>query len=382
MNNILKIVLQLNISGSIFFIIFSLISFFSKNIFSAKWNFLVLKLNMIFFIFPIVSIYDYFIKKSSKVYLNSFNIVFNKIGNINNSLWIFKVLFIVWIVGVVVFIVWNIYCYYRFTTYIMSNSYEDKRFDDILYRYKLKLNIKSNIAIIKSNSVKSPVVIGIVNPKIIFPINIEYDNKLEPVINHELVHLKRRDLLTKFIQRLITAINWFNPIIYMFNNNMEKWCEISCDEIVAEDLSYDERKEYGNMILNVIENVSLTPSSLCLYLCNDKKYIKRRLVMMLNSEKSSRIKNIFSGLLVGGLVLGSTVISVSAKTSNNNSNNINLSGKSYEEAISIIKDSGLDFISEEFISQSMMEENEIGAIVVINVETGEVLEHISYSKNE
>lgn len=382
MNNILKIVLQLSISGSIFFIIFSLISFFSKNIFLAKWNFLVLKLNMIFFIFPIVSIYDYFIKKSSKVYLNSFNVVFNKIGNINNSLGIFKVLFIIWIVGVVVFIVWNIYCYYRFITYIMSNSYEDKRFDDILYRYKLKLNIKSNVAIIKSNSVKSPVVIGIVNPKIIFPSNIKYNNKLDPIINHELIHIKRKDLLIKFIQIGITAIHWFNPIIYMLNNNMEKWCEISCDEIVAEDLSYEERKEYGNMILNVIENVSLTSSSLCLYLCNDKKYIKRRLVMMLNAEKSSKIKSIFAGLLVVGVVLGSAGVSVSATTSNNNSTNINLAGKSYEEAISIIKDSGLDFISEEFISESIIGESSRGAMVVINVETGEVLEHISYSKNE
>ena len=49
MNDILKTVLQLSISGSIFFIIFYLISFITKRIFSAKWNFLILKLNMILF---------------------------------------------------------------------------------------------------------------------------------------------------------------------------------------------------------------------------------------------------------------------------------------------------------------------------------------------
>ena len=58
MNDILKTVLQLSISGSIFFIIFYLISFITKRIFSAKWHFLILKLNMIFYILPIVLIYD------------------------------------------------------------------------------------------------------------------------------------------------------------------------------------------------------------------------------------------------------------------------------------------------------------------------------------
>ena len=103
--------------------------------------------------------------------------------------------------------------------------------------------------------------------------------------------------------------------------------------------------------------------------------------MMLNVQKSNKFKNVFAGLLVGGIVLGATGISVSATTSNNNSNSINLVGKSYEEDISIIKDSGLDYISEDFISESMKGETSRGAIVAIDIETGEVLESISYSNN-
>ena len=373
MNNILKTVLQLSISGSIFFIIFYLISFFTKRIFSAKWHFLILKLNMIFYIFPIVLIHDFFSRSSRKIYLNSFNIAFNEIANRNNSL--------IWILGVSVFIIWNIYCYHKFIKEIIRFSYEDNELDNILYRCKLKLNINFNISIKRSLAVTTPMVVGVVKPKIIFPVNIKYCEKLEPVLIHELIHLRRRDLLTKIIQIGVTAAHWFNPIIYIINNNMDKWCEISCDEIVAEKMSYEERKEYGNVILSIIENVSLAPSSLCLYLCNDKKYIKRRLIMMLNVQKSNKFKNVFAGLLVGGIVLGATGISVSATTSNNNSNSINLVGKSYEEAISIIKDSGLDYISEDFISEFIKGETSRGAIVAIDIETGEVLESISYSNN-
>lgn len=381
MSDILKTVLQLSISGSIFFIIFYLISFLTKRIFSAKWHFLILKLNMIFYIFPIVLIYDFFSRGSRQSYSNSFNIAFNEIGNRNDSLRFFKCLFIIWILGVSVFIFWNIYCYHKFIKEIMSFSYEDSELNNVLYKCKSKLNITLNISIKRSLAVTTPMVVGIVRPKIIFPINIKYCEKLEPVLIHELVHLRRRDLLIKIIQIGVTAVHWFNPIIYIINNNMENWCEISCDEIVAEKMSYEERKEYGNVILSIIENLSLAPSSVCLYLCNDKKYIKRRLIMMLNVQKSNKFKNVFAGLLVGGIVLSATGISVSATTGNNNSTSINLVRKSYEEVISIIKDSGLDYISEDFIFESMMGEISRGAIIAIDIETGEVLESISYSNN-
>ena len=127
MNNILKTVLQLSISGSIFFIIFYLISFFTKRIFSAKWHFLILKLNMIFYIFPIVLIHDFFSRSSRKIYLNSFNIAFNEIANRNNSLKFFNCLFIIWILGVSVFIIWNIYCYHKFIKEIID-GYSDSIF--------------------------------------------------------------------------------------------------------------------------------------------------------------------------------------------------------------------------------------------------------------
>ncbi|MEN8077311.1 M56 family metallopeptidase [Clostridioides difficile] len=380
MNDILKVILKLSISGSIFFMIFFLISFFTKRIFSAKWHLFILKLNMIFFIFPVVSICDYFSRNSRKVYSNSFNIVFNEIGNKNDYLVFFNCFFIIWILGVSLFIIWNIYCYHKFIKEVMSQSYEDISFDNMLYKCKLKLNITSEVAIRKSNRINSPMVVGILNPKIIFPSNIEYDNKLEPVITHELVHLKRKDLLTKFIQIGITAVNWFNPIIYMMNNSMEKWCEISCDEIVAENMSYEERKEYGKTVLSIIENVSLTSNNLCLYLCNDKKYIKRRLIMMLKVKKSTKTKKIFAGMLLAGIVLGATGISVSATAETSNPEAINLVGKTYEEAVSMIKDAGLEFISKDSTPTDIIGNPSRGAIVAVDIETGEVLSSVSFGE--
>lgn len=370
MNEILKIVLKITISGTIFFMLFFCMSFITRKIFSAKFHFFILKINMIFYGFPIVLLFRNFNNYSKGITINYFNVAFNKISVKSSILSIAERLFIVWILGTVIFILWNIYCYNKFIKEVISFSYEDNEFSNILNRCKRELDITSKIYVRKSFIANSPMLVGIFNPVIIFPDNMICSDNLEPVIIHELIHLRRRDLLIKFIQILITALNWFNPIIYIMNSNIEKWCEISCDEIVAENMSYSQRKEYGNTVISIIENVSLIPNNLCLYLCSDKKYIKRRLIMMLNVKKTSKFKKVFSGLLILGLVVGTTAISVPATTTDRD-NEINLEGKTYEETISIIKDSGM-MIDNEINSSSR------GAILSIDIETGEVLQHISY----
>lgn len=156
MNELFKLLLKMSISGSIFFTVFYILIFFTQKVFSGKWHLRLIKINMIFYVVPIVSFYDFFTK-------------------------------------------------------------------DLKDKSRLEEVLLSLLQLL----------IGILNPTIIFPRNIECSYKLEPVIIHELTHYKRKDLLFKTIQLWIVTINWFNPIVYVMNNLFEKWCEISCDEIVA-----------------------------------------------------------------------------------------------------------------------------------------------------
>ncbi|MBX9136787.1 MULTISPECIES: M56 family metallopeptidase [unclassified Clostridium] len=373
MNELLKLVLKLSVSGSVFFLLFFILSYFTKKIFSAKWHLFMLKLNMIFYLIPITLIYNSIPKHSKGIGIGRFNIIFKPMESSNYFADIIGYLFYIWLIGVSILIIWNLYCYKRFIKSIKESYYSDKNLEEAIYNCKVDLNIATNIKVKKSYLVSCPMIIGIIKPTIIFPSNIEYSSKLIPVIMHELIHYKRNDLLFKLLQLIITVINWFNPIVYIMNNSFEKWCEISCDEIVAENMSYAERKEYGNTILSIIENVNDVPNFLCFYLCGEKKYIKRRLLNMLNTKKTSNFNRVFGGLLVSAMILGGSAISATATTTNENVKNFKIEAN--DESIRSLLEERVD----EFRNEINLGEAVRGAVVVVDTKTGEVLGTSSYN---
>ncbi|MEG0296404.1 MAG: M56 family metallopeptidase [Clostridium sp.] len=377
MNELFKLILKLSISGSIFFLVFQGLSFFTQKIFSAKWHLFILKLNMIVYFTPIVLIYDSFTKGSSSHNMNSINIAFNEIGKSNHSIKVIEYLVIIWILGVSIICCWNFYCYKRFIKSIKNSSYRDEELESAIYKCSKDLKIIKRITVRRSCINSSPMIIGVIKPIIIFPSNMDYSSKLEPVIIHELIHYRRKDSLFKMIQFGIMAINWFNPIVYIMNNVFEKWCEISCDEIVAENMSYAERKEYGETILNIIETLSVAPNSLYLHLCSDKNYIKRRLFMMLNNKKSNRFNKVLRIMVVGAIVLCSFGISIVTTAT---------VAADEERVDNIVIDTNDDSIREMFEGrvEEMKNENNLiksqGSMIVVDVETGEVLGTCKFNK--
>lgn len=373
MDELLKLILKLSISGSVFFLIFCSLSYFTKKIFSAKWHLFILKINIIFYLIPIILIYDIIPKKSRDISVNSFNIVFRPIESSSYFIGSIRYLAIIWAIGVVSLTVWSLYCYKRFARSIEKSSYSDKALEDIIYKCKSDLDINTTVYVKRSYLVSCPMIVGIIKPTIIFPASMEYSPKLIPVVMHELIHYKRMDLLFKLFQLVISIVHWFNPIVYIMNNSFEKWCEISCDEIVAENMSYTDRKEYGNTILSIIERVNEAPNFLCFYLCSDKKYIKRRLGMMLNMKKENKFKKVFGGVLVCAITLASVGISVVA-TPNGGTENIKIEAN--DENIKSLLEEQMD----ELKSTINAGKDTRGSVVAINTETGEVLGIASYHR--
>lgn len=373
MNELFKLMLKLSISGSVFFILFYILSFLTKKVFSAKWHLLILKINMIFYFIPVVLFYELFTKGPKQINENPFNIVFNEIGRSNYSIKITEYLFTIWILGILIISFWNFYSYKKFVKSIKYSSYIDEKLKEAIYNDRLKLNIDKNIKVRRSYIANSPMLIGIRNPIIIFPSNMKYSSKLEPVITHELIHYKRKDLVFKLIQLTIITINWFNPIVYLMSNIFEKWCEISCDEIVAENMSYSERKEYGETVLNIIEGISIVPNNLCFYICSDKKYIKRRLIMMLKFKKPKKLKRILGVALIFIVALFSIAISFGATANIDNSRN-NFVIETNDTGIRKMLEGQIDEIENTVNGTAKR-----GSTIVIDVKTGEVLGKLIYN---
>ena len=94
-----------------------------------------------------------------------------------------------------------------------------------------------------ANNIDSPFVVGVINPKIFFPINMD-DNEREYVLNHEWTHIKNKDGLTKLLSYIILCIHWFNPLVWIAFFMLCADIEMRVDEETTNNFSLAMVKEY------------------------------------------------------------------------------------------------------------------------------------------
>ena len=55
--------------------------------------------------------------------------------------------------------------------------------------------------------------------------------KQELIIQHELYHIKGHDAFIKFLQVVVVRIFWFNPLVYLLDSYLNRFCELASTPI-------------------------------------------------------------------------------------------------------------------------------------------------------
>jgi beta-lactamase regulating signal transducer with metallopeptidase domain len=82
-----------------------------------------------------------------------------------------------------------------------------------------------------------PLAVGILRGQVILPCgrdDTRTDRQWMSLLVHEMAHIRRHDLLVGFLQRLCTAIYWWNPIVRWLTSEISCVREQICDDIVVE----------------------------------------------------------------------------------------------------------------------------------------------------
>lgn len=136
----------------------------------------------------------------------------------------------------------------KFRTAVLFND------NGLLAEVSGKLHMKRKVNIYVSDRTDTPFVSGIANVRIIIPSYLAVDypgRRLEYVITHELVHIKRLDNITSLLAVLALCIHWFNPLMWLCFYLYRKDMETSCDAVVLEAYENDIRSDYANLLLNI-----------------------------------------------------------------------------------------------------------------------------------
>jgi len=145
---------------------------------------------------------------------------------------------------------------------------------------------------------ETPMLFGIFRPAIILPYQEYTRDEMQAILSHELTHLRRKDVLVKWLTLGATALHWFNPIIWLVSREVDRACELSCDEAIVNGLDRHGKAHYGNTLILVAANPKTPRAITSATMSEDKKNLKERLGAIMKSKKNPRYAIILSTLLI------------------------------------------------------------------------------------
>jgi beta-lactamase regulating signal transducer with metallopeptidase domain len=134
----------------------------------------------------------------------------------------------------------------------------------------------------------TPMLIGLFRPELVLPDRDYTDKQLRAVLLHELTHLRRKDVLVKWLSVLACAVHWFNPLVWLARRALDRACELSCDEAVITGLDTEGKKTYGDTLIAVAADSKTPRAVLSTTMCEEKKALKERLGAIMKNRKHTR----------------------------------------------------------------------------------------------
>ncbi len=196
----------------------------------------------------------------------------------------------------------------------------------MLYHNCLReLNIKRKIPVYSTAFLKSPVIVGLFNPRIYLPIHLISDfhvhaegHKGMPkgyfhaadmryMLLHELQHYRHKDALAGFFMNFFGVLYWCNPCVWYALKEMRNEREVACDTSVLNLLDESDYEDYGNTLIHFAEKVSLTPFPFAAAISGNMKQLQQRIANISSYKKPSvsrKLKGFTAFATIGVILFG------------------------------------------------------------------------------
>lgn len=163
----------------------------------------------------------------------------------------------------------------------------------------LRLNqIRRKVCVRISDRVAAPLTYGFLRPVILLPKSLDLSDteSLRYIFTHEMLHIKRFDLVKKLVLTVTLCVYWFNPMVWVMYILANRDIELSCDEGVLRALGTDQNAAYALTLISMQEKkggATLTNHF-------SKNAIKERITSIMKVKKISALAITAALVLVVG----------------------------------------------------------------------------------
>ncbi len=206
---------------------------------------------------------------------------------------------IVWVTGVILcavfFISAYLRCYKEFQTSLPIKN-------EFIEQWLQSHPLKRRISIRQADFISSPLTFCIWQPVILMPKKTDWENEiaLRYVLEHEFVHIRRFDTVTKLLLIAAVCVHWFNPMVWVMYILANRDIELSCDETVVHQFGNHTRAAYAKILISMEEtNSGFAP------LCNhfSKNAIEERITAIMKTKKTTIFSLVLACLIIAGTAI-------------------------------------------------------------------------------
>ncbi|MES1213761.1 MAG: M56 family metallopeptidase [Singulisphaera sp.] len=164
--------------------------------------------------------------------------------------------FCLWLVGLLVGVVCVLSQQIRSAILVRRSSLlPDESYPAVVLDLSSRLGIRPKVGLLITSNPIGPAALGLLRPKIVLPMQLlsgMQKDHAELVLAHELIHIRRRDVLASKVQLAALLLWWFNPLIWWVSQRVSHERERCCDEEVIAGLGCAPVR-YARALLSVLE---------------------------------------------------------------------------------------------------------------------------------
>lgn len=214
---------------------------------------------------------------------------------------------IIWLLGACVLLTKRLIAYLRITRQFagyaeVKMTDREKAFVDSLRK---EYGVRRRVSFIPTRDGEPTFTFGILRPLIICGRETE-SREAELLARHEMVHIRRLDVLWKILMEFTTFLHWWNPFMWKLYRDFEVVCECSCDEAVMRGETEGEVKEYLRLLIE--EAREKKPEGVLVRwksgFGGSTAYIRERMDNLMRKNKWNRLA---TGVLVATLIFANSM---------------------------------------------------------------------------
>lgn len=234
-----------------------------------------------------------------------------------------SLLFLLWFAGMAVLAVSSLLANWRFAVRINGRPLVDPKIIAVFQTVRQELALcgnfrQGNIPLILTGAVKTPSLFGVFRPKLLLPAGVLDgldSDQLRHIFIHELLHLKRKDILVLWLARLLLFVHWFNPLVWYAFHQLRENQELACDEAVLSRIGPNRSTAYCRTLVTLWERCSFRPALInATTLSGSGSQLKKRIALIGKFGKTSRKWTLPVILLVAVLAFISLSSALAAPT--------------------------------------------------------------------